>query len=73
MLKGPFINQAEFREKIKNYILSEDMEKAFKGTIFFNKAYSEDCFRAMMHGMIWATLLTSQCDKFYLPNSIEIY
>lgn len=59
-----YINQKEYMNMILEYIKSEEMQKAFEATIFSKYPYSEDCRQAMIHGLIWGSLLTSRCD-FY--------
>lgn len=64
-----YISLEEFQEFLINYIQSDNMDKAFKSTIFFNDPEkSELCFQAMQHGIIWAGLLAAaeEIPKYYL-------
>lgn len=59
-----YINLEDFQKFILNYIQSDEINKAFKSTIFNNDAEkSELCFQAMEHGLIWGSLLASQLPK----------
>ncbi len=67
-----FINVDEFQTYLLNYIQSDEFEKAFKSTIFYGKEHSEEFYQAMMHGIIWAGLLTCQCRKICLTDKGDI-
>ena len=55
-----YISVEEFQEFLLNYIQSDDMDKTFKSTIFFNDPEkSELCFQAMQFGLIWAGSLAA--------------
>lgn len=59
-----YINLEEFQKFILDYVQSDEINKAFESTIFFNdSAKSELCFQAMQHGLIWASLLANQLPK----------
>ena len=59
-----YINLEEFQKFILDYIQSDEFDKAFESTIFYNDtAKSELCFQAMEHGLIWASLLAGQLPK----------
>ena len=61
-----YINLEDFQKFILNYIQSDEINKAFESTIFFNdSAKSELCFQAMLHGLLWGSLLANQLPKFY--------
>lgn len=67
------ISLEEFQEFLLNYIQSDDMDKVFKSTIFFNDPEkSELCFQAMQFGLIWAGSLaaTTKIPK-YIKNIDE--
>lgn len=59
-----YINLEDFQKFILNYIQSNEFNKAFESTIFYNDtAKSELCFQAMQHGLIWGSLLANQLPK----------
>lgn len=62
-----FINLEEFQDFILKYIISEDFEKAFQSTRFYQESNSTDFFDAMQHGIVWASLLmaSSEIPKYY--------
>lgn len=64
-----YINLEDFQKFILNYVQSDEINKAFESTIFFNDpAKSELCFQAMLHGLIWGSLLANQLPKFYVEE-----
>lgn len=62
-----FIKIKEFQDFILKYIISEDFEKAFQTTKFYQESNSSTYFEAMQHGIIWASLLmaSSEIPKYY--------
>ena len=68
-----YIDLEEFQKFILNYVQSDEMEKAFESTIFFNdNTKSELCFQAMQHGLIWGSLLANQLPKMiYITEEKE--
>ena len=68
-----YICLEDFQKFILNYAQSDDLEKAFESTIFFNDAKkSEFCFQAMQHGLIWASLLAgAKMPKYYRKGEIK--
>ena len=66
--KHLYLKQAEFMDKINKYVQSDDMKKAFEATYFSKSPNAEECYQAMMHGMVWAALLTSQCNLYVLTS-----
>ena len=68
-----YIDLEEFQKFILNYVQSDEMEKAFESTIFFNdNTKSELCFQAMQHGLIWGSLLANQLPKMiYITEEQE--
>lgn len=67
MRKGRMLIDIEdFQDSIMKYSISDDFKKMFENTIFSNKPYSEDLYKAMQHGLIWAGLLagTSKNEKY---------
>ena len=66
-----YISLEEFQEFLLNYIQSDDMNKAFESTIFFNDPEkSELCFQAMQFGLIWAGSLAATKVPKYI-NDID--
>ena len=67
-----YINLEDFQKFILDYVQSDEINKAFESTIFFNDtAKSELCFQAMEHGLIWASLLASQLPKLIYAEEGE--
>ena len=60
-----YINLEEFQKFILDYVQSDEINKAFESTIFANNdtKISELCFQAMLHGIIWGSLLANQLPK----------
>lgn len=59
-----YINLEEFQKFILDYIQSDEINKAFKSTIFADDTEkSKLCFQAMQHGLIWGSLLANQLPK----------
>ena len=55
-----YICLEELQDFILNYIQSDEIDKTFKSTIFFNDPEkSELCFQAMQFGLIWAGSLAA--------------
>lgn len=59
------INNNEFQQKILDCITSEEIDKIFNNTIFAISQEGQTCKQAMIHGMIIASLMTSNCEAFY--------
>lgn len=53
-----YIEVSEFQQKVLDYITSGEIDKMINATIFADKP---DCKRAMIHGMVIASMLTSRC------------
>ena len=67
-----YISLEEFQEFLLNYIQSDDIDKAFKSTIFFNDPEkSELCFQAMQFGLMWAGSLAATKMTKYINNIDE--
>ena len=67
-----YINLEEFQKFILDYIQSDEINKAFKSTIFANDTEkSELCFQAMQHGLIWGSLLANQLPKLIYVTEEE--
>lgn len=59
-----YINLEDFQKFILNYIQSDEINRAFESTIFSNDTEkSKLCFQAMIHGLIWGSLLAGQLPK----------
>ena len=52
------------------YSISDDFEKMFQNTVFYNEKESTKFFQAMQHGFIWAGILagTSELKHYYLKG-----
>ena len=58
------IDMEEFQGKILN-VISKDIDKIFNETVFLNSSHNKDELRlAMIHGMVMASLYTSQCTQY---------
>ena len=67
MYMEQFIKTKDFQDFILKYINSEELEKAFQATKFYQESNSSTYFEAMQHGIIWASLLmaSSEISKYY--------
>ena len=67
MYMEQFIKTKDFQDFILKYINSEELEKAFQATKFYQESNSSTYFEAMQHGIIWASLLmaSSEIPKYY--------
>ena len=57
------------------YSISDDFEKMFQNTIFYNEKDSTKFFQAMQHGFIWAGILagvTSYLKHYYYIQEDKI-
>ena len=64
-----YISLEEFQDFLLNYIQSDNIDKTFKSTIFFNDPEkSELCFQAMQFGLIWAGSLAATKIPRYRDN-----
>lgn len=67
-----YISVEEFQEFLLNYIQSDEINKTFKSTIFFNDPEkSKLCFQAMQFGLIWAGSLAATKIPKYINNIDE--
>lgn len=66
-----FIDIDEFQSKILEHIISEKFNKQFGSTQFSTYEDAKGYRQAMMHGMIMAGLITSQCEHFYVREKLE--
>lgn len=60
------IDSTEFQKHILDYIGSDNFTKMINSTIFAGK---QDCIDAIIHGMCIASMLTSQCNQFYITET----
>ena len=67
MYMEQFIKTKDFQDFILKYINSEELDKAFQATKFYQESNSSTYFEAMQHGIIWASLLmaSSEIPKYY--------
>ena len=56
------IDISEYQQKVLDCISSEEINKFFDSTIFAGIPESSMCKQAMIHGIIIASMMTSQCD-----------
>lgn len=62
------IDMEEFQGKILN-VISKDIDKIFNETVFLNSSHNKDELRlAMIHGMVMASLYTSQCTQYIVKG-----
>ena len=68
-----YINLNKFQDLIMKYSISDDFEKMFQNTIFYNEKESTKFFQAMQHGFIWAGILagTSELKHYYLKGVVR--
>lgn len=66
-----YISLEEFQEFLLNYIQSDDMDKIFKSTIFYDLEKSELYFQAIQFGLIWAGSLAAAKIPKYINNIDE--
>lgn len=59
------IEKLELQKKVLNYIYSDDFDKMIDNTIFKE---DEKCRGAMIHGMIIAVMLASECEHCYIEE-----
>lgn len=61
-MKKLLVDTSEYQQRVLNCIGSEEINKFFKSTIFASLPESNMYKQAMIHGMIIASMMTSQCD-----------
>lgn len=52
-----YIKTEEFQDYIMKYINSEELDKVFKATSFYDESNSTRFFEAMQYGIVWASIL----------------
>lgn len=62
------VDSKEFQEKILDYVSSNELDKMISNTIFADKP---ECKQAVIHGMVWASLLICKCDSIVLKEKIN--
>ena len=65
---GMYIDISEFQSKILNHIYSKEFDKQFESTQFSTYEDAKGYKQAMMHGMVMASIMTSQCAHFYVKK-----
>lgn len=63
LMEKLLIDISEYQQKVLSCISSEEINKFFDSTIFAVAPESSMCKQAMIHGMIIASMMTSQCDQ----------
>lgn len=61
------INPTEFQQKVLDYIYSDELDKIIDSSIFKD---NPECKRAIIHGMVIASMLTCRCEKIYVKEDI---
>lgn len=61
-MKKLLIDISEHQQKVLDCISSEEIDKFFDSTIFADIPESSMCKQAMIHGMVIASMMTSQCN-----------
>lgn len=59
------INPTEFQQKVLDYIGSDELDKMINSTIFKD---NPECKRAIIHGMVIASMLTCRCESIYVKE-----
>lgn len=62
-MKKLLIDISEYQQKVLDCISSEEIDKFFDSTIFADIPESSMCKQAMIHGMVIASMMTSQCNQ----------
>lgn len=62
------IDKEEFQQRITDCITSDELDKFFNCTVFADKS---ECRGAMMHGMIIAAMLTTDCERIFIKEELE--
>ena len=56
------VDTSEYQKRVLDCISSEEIDKFFESTMFAGLPESNMCNQAMIHGMIIASMMTSQCN-----------
>ena len=56
------VDTSEYQKRVLDCIGSEEIDKFFGSTVFAGLLESNMCKQAMIHGMIIASMMTSQCN-----------
>lgn len=59
------IEEFELQKKVLNYIYSDEFDKMINNTIFKE---DEKCRRAIIYGMVTASMLASQCEHYSIEE-----
>ena len=65
------IDSSEFQSMILNYIGSDNIDKMFNNTRFASEKKSKDYKQAMIHGMLYASILTCKCNPIHIKEKME--
>lgn len=65
-----YVNVSEFQKKVLEFINSGELDKYFESTVFNNHEHKNDCKSAMMTGMSFASMLTSDCQIIVLDDNL---
>ena len=65
------IDMGEFQSKILEHVCSEEFNNQFGSIQFSTYEDAKGYKQALMHGMIMASLMTSQCEHFYVREKLE--
>ena len=62
------IDSKEFQQKVLDYIGSEEIDKVIRTTSFDGKP---ECKSAIIYGMCLASMLTNNCEPFYIIENCK--
>lgn len=65
------IDMGEFQSKILEHVCSEEFNKQFDSTQFSTYEDAKGYRQAMMHGMVMASLMTSQCEYLCVREKLD--
>lgn len=66
------IDTEEFQQLILDYINTDKVDKWFTTTVFSEKDNADELRSAMIHGMLVAAMLTTQCRHIEINDPINI-
>lgn len=66
------IDTEEFQQLILDYINTDKVDKWFTTTVFSEKDNADELRSAMIHGMLVAAMLTTQCRHIEINDNINI-
>lgn len=65
------IDMGEFQSKILEHVCSNEFNKQFESTQFSTYEDAKGYRQAMMHGMVMASIMTSQCEYLCVREKVE--